>query len=205
MSAPAASGTTAPGPLRTARLLLRCWSRDDAPLLKQAVDESLPELQQWMPWAATEPSPLDSFAERIEKFRRAFVEGRDWTYGVFDAGETRVLGGAGLHARSEPGRLEIGYWIRSSETGKGLATEAAAALVERAFRLHGVEAVEVRCDARNAASAAVPRRLGFRHAATLAETDKAPDGGPRETLVWVLERPAAALARQAKNVGTGDP
>lgn len=190
MSRPAPPGAEVPGPIRTARLLLRCWSRDDASRLKEAVDESLPELRQWMPWAATEPSPLESFTGRIEKFRRAFVEGRDWTYGVFDAGETRVLGGAGLHARSEPGRLEIGYWIRSSETGKGLATEAAAALLGRAFRLHGVQAVEIRCDARNAASAAVPRRLGFRHLDTLAEPDKAPDGGPRETMVWVLERPA---------------
>jgi len=181
--------------VHTPRLLLRCWQHDDAPLLKEAVDESLPELRQWMPWAATEPSPLGSFVERIEKFRRAFVEGRDWTYGVFDAGGTRVIGGAGLHARSEPGRLEVGYWVRSTDTGKGLATEAAAALVERAFSLHGVGAVEIRCDARNAASAAVPRRLGFRLAATLAGDDTAPDGSPRDTMVWVLERPAAGALR----------
>jgi RimJ/RimL family protein N-acetyltransferase len=162
-------------------------------LLKEAVDDSLAELQRWMPWAATEPSPLQSFVERIGKFRRAFAEGRDWTYGVFDPAEARVLGGAGLHARSEPGRLEIGYWIRSGDTGRGLATEAASALVDRAFRLHGVEAVEIRCDARNEASAAVPRRLGFRHAATLVADDTAPDGSSRDTMVWVLDRPGAGV------------
>ena len=178
-----------PGPIRTPRLVLRCWQPGDAALLKEAVDDSLPALQRWMPWAATEPSPLQSFVERIGKFRRAFEAGQDWTYGVFDAGEARVLGGAGLHARTEPGRLEIGYWIRSGDTGQGLATEAAAALVERAFRLHGVEAVEIRCDARNLASAAVPRRLGFRHDATLEGEDTGPDCSPRDTLVWVLDRP----------------
>jgi len=187
---------TPPGPIRTRRLLLRCWRGEDATLLKEAVDDSLTELQRWMPWAATEPSPLQSFADRIAKFRRAFEEGRDWTYGVFDPGEARVLGGAGLHARSEPGRLEIGYWIRSGETGKGLATEVAAALADRAFRLHGVEAVEIRCDARNEASAAVPRRLGFRHAATLTGDETGSDGSPRDTLVWVLDSPGASAGAE---------
>lgn len=165
-------------------------------MLKDAVDSSLVELKRWMPWASTEPSPLQSFTERIEKFRRAFLEGRDWTYGVFDHGETRVLGGAGLHPRSEPGRLEIGYWIRSSDTGRGLASEAAAALGERAFHLHGVEAVEIRCDSRNVASAAVPHRLGYLHATTIEGADRSQDGEPRDTQVWVLERPAPAPRRQ---------
>lgn len=188
MSVVGSKGDPVPGPIRTPRLLLRCWRREDAALLKDAVDDSLPELQRWMPWAATEPSPLQSFVARIGKFRRAFDEGREWTYGVFDPEETQVLGGAGLHSRSEPGRLEIGYWIRSTATGQGLATEVAAALVERAFALHGVEAVEIRCDPRNDASAAVPRRLGFRHVVTLTGNDTGPDGSPRDTMVWVLER-----------------
>ena len=146
-----------PGPIRTAHLVIRCWEPGDAPMLKDAIDSSLPELRLWMPWAVTEPSPLESISERIAKFRRAFVEGRDWVYGIFDEGRTRVIGGTGLHPRTQPGRLEIGYWIRSYETGKGYATEAAAALMERAFREHGVSAVEIRCDPRNERSAAIPR------------------------------------------------
>lgn len=190
MSGGASRAVALPGPIRTARLLLRAWRQEDAVLLKEAVDHSLPELKRWMPWAASEPSPLESFIERIEKFRRAFEEGRDWTYGVLDPDGTRALGSAGLHARGEAGRLEIGYWIRSGETGKGLATEVAAALAERAFAFHGVEAVEIRCDPLNVASAAVPRRLGFRHAATLEANETSPDGRPRDTMVWVLDRPA---------------
>jgi RimJ/RimL family protein N-acetyltransferase len=190
MTAAAVGTAPAPGPIRTARLLIRCWEPGDAPLLKAAIDSSLAELSQWMPWASSEPSPLASITERIDKFRRAFTEGRDWTYGLLDAGESRVIGGAGLHPRTEPGRLEIGYWIRSSEAGKGYATEAAAALTARAFSLHGVDAVEIRCDPRNARSAAVPRRLGFRLEATLEGDAVAPDGSRRDTLVWLLEAPA---------------
>jgi len=194
-------GVVPPGPIRTGRLLLRAWRREDAALLKEAVDDSLIELKRWMPWAASEPSPLESFVERIEKFRRAFDEGRDWTYGVLDPDGTRALGSAGLHARGEPGRLEIGYWIRSGETGKGLATEVASALVRRAFDLHGVQAVEIRCDPLNVASAAVPRRLGFRHVATLEGNETTPGGSPRDTMVWVLERPEAGATLDATSTG----
>lgn len=182
----------APGPIRTERLVLRCWQRDDAPLVKEAIDSSLDELRQWMPWARSEPSPLESIAQRIEQFRRAFEEGRDWTYGILDAAESRVIGGSGLHPRTRPGRLEIGYWIRSSDTGQGFATEAAAALADRAFRLHGAEGVEIRCDPRNARSAAVPQRLGFVLEQTLVGDTTAPDGSVRDTQVWLLRAAGAA-------------
>jgi RimJ/RimL family protein N-acetyltransferase len=180
------------GAITTPRLLLRCWEPRDAPLLKDAIDSSLPELQQWMPWATSEPSPVGSLAERIGKFRRAFQSGHDWTYGIFDPGETLVLGGAGLHQRTEPGRLEIGYWIRSSAAGAGLATEAAAALVDVAFRVHHVEAVEIRCDLANERSAAVPRRLGFQHVETLVGDRHGRDGTLHDTMVWQLTAPLAA-------------
>jgi RimJ/RimL family protein N-acetyltransferase len=177
------------GPITTPRLLLRCWEPRDARLLKDAIDSSLPELQQWMPWATSEPSPVGALAERIGKFRRAFRSGQDWTYGVFDRSEAMVLGGAGLHRRTEPGRLEIGYWIRSSAAGSGFAGEATAALVDFAFRVHQVEAVEIRCDPRNERSAAVPRRLGFEHVATLAGDRPGRDGVARDTMVWQLTAP----------------
>ena len=182
----------APGPIRTERLVLRCWQRDDAPLVKDAIDSSLDELRLWMPWARSEPSPLESIVQRIEKFRRAFEEGRDWTYGILDAAESRVIGGSGLHPRTQPGRLEIGYWIRSSDTGRGFATEAAGALAGRAFHLHGAEGVEIRCDPRNARSAAVPQRLGFTLEQTLVGDTTAPDGSARDTQVWLLRAPRAA-------------
>ncbi|MFF1482503.1 GNAT family N-acetyltransferase [Streptomyces sp. NPDC058301] len=63
--------------------------------------------------------------------------------------------------RIGPGGLEIGYWIHPAWTGQGLATMAAAALLREAFRLPGVELVEIHQDEANKASGAVPRRLGF--------------------------------------------
>src|SRR5580704_17004080 len=44
---------------------------------------------------------------------------------------------------------------------RGLATAASAALVEAAFRLPGVDRIEIVHDELNVASAGVPRTLGF--------------------------------------------
>lgn len=175
-------------PIVTSRVLLRAWRPQDAPLLREAIAGSLAELQQWMPWAAAEPSPLPATQALLAKFRDDFVAARDWHYGVFTSDQARVLGGAGLHPRRGPGVLEIGYWIRTDATGQGLASEVARALTRVAFERHRVRHVEIRCDPRNERSAAVPQRLGFRHVATLFKDALTPQGAPRDTMVWVLDR-----------------
>jgi RimJ/RimL family protein N-acetyltransferase len=153
--------------ITTERLTLRCWDPRDASLLKDAVDSSLDELRPWMPWAHDEPKPLPEKIELVRRFRGQFDLGQDFVYGIFSHDEAQVVGGTGLHTRRGDEALEIGYWIRSTRTGQGLATEAAAALTRVAFELCGVDRVEIRVDPANARSAAIPRRLGFAEEATL--------------------------------------
>jgi RimJ/RimL family protein N-acetyltransferase len=150
----------------TPRLVLRCWDPRDAPLLKDAIDSSLDHLRAWMPWARHEPQTLAQKVELLREFRGQFDLGADSIYGIFDAGEERVLGGTGLHPRIGPGGLEIGYWIRADAAGRGFATESTAALTRVAFEVAGVERVEIRCAPENLASAAIPRKLGYSEEAT---------------------------------------
>ena len=145
----------------TPRLVLRCWDPRDAPLLKDAIDSSLDHLRPWMPWARHEPQTLAQKVELLREFRGQFDLGADSIYGIFDAGEGRVLGGTGLHPRIGTGGLEIGYWIRADAAGRGIATEATAALTRVAFELAGVERVEIHCALENHASAAIPRKLAY--------------------------------------------
>ncbi len=198
MTTPGADGRRAapPDAVRTKRLLLRCWEPSDAAALKAAIDSSLPELQRWVPWAIHEPSPVEALAERLAGMRDRFRSGEDWAYGIFDAGEMRVLGGTGLHARGGRDHLEIGYWVRTDVTGQGFATESAAAMCGAAFAYTAVARVEIHCDAHNLRSAAIPRRLGFRLDRTFPQP-AAREGGERQMQVWVMPRRAApeALAR----------
>lgn len=170
----------------TARLVLRSWDPGDAPALKRAVDESLDHLLPWMPWARDEPSPLPEVVARLTRFAAEFQRGEDWVYGIFSREDGRVLGGTGLHPRLEPGALEIGYWIHVGEVGRGFATEAAGALTRVGIEAHGARRVEIRCDPANAPSAAVPRKLGYRHVETLEGHDVTPEGEPRDTMRWVM-------------------
>ena len=173
--------------IETKRLVLRCWSPADAELLKEAVDASLDHLRPWMPWANEEPTDLDSRVALLREFRAKFDLGQEFIYGIFDAGESRVLGGTGLHMRSgSSDAREIGYWIHADHIGKGLATESTAALTNVAFVVDGVSRVEIRCDPANVRSAAVPAKLGFTHEATLRRAGIAGDGSPRNTMVWTL-------------------
>ena len=165
---------------------LRAWQPEHAPLLLEAIAASLPELQRWTPWVIPQPFEEAVLVERLTTFRAQFQEGSRFIYGLFERGAGRVLGQAGLYDRVGPGALEIGYWIRSDATGRGLARAATQALTGVAFETMHMQRVEVRCDPNNAPSAAIPRRLGF----TLREVLKLDPGsdehGARELQVWEL-------------------
>lgn len=185
--------------IETPRLVLRCWNPADAALLKEAVDSSVEHLRPWMPWAADDPQPLENRITLIRHWRSQFDRGEDFVVGVFDRAETMVLGGSGLHMRVGPRGMEIGYWIRASHINQGYATEVAAALTTVAFRVHGVDRVEIHCNPANVRSAAVPRKLGYTHEATLRRREPWADGQLGDLMVWTLfaaaypTSPAASL------------
>lgn len=170
----------------TPLLTLRCWEEADAPRQKQAIDESLEHLRPWMPWVAFQPETVAQKAERIRAWRQEFVERKNLYYGIFSPDETQVLGSCGMHLSDSPQMREIGYWVHVAHTRHGVASQAAAALTRVAFELGQLQAMEIRCDARNIASAAVPRKLGYQlFASELADSANAVNGRI-ETLVWLL-------------------
>ncbi|MBT9547248.1 MAG: GNAT family N-acetyltransferase [Candidatus Sericytochromatia bacterium] len=172
--------------IQSERLVIRCYSPADAPLLKQSVDQSLEQLKIWMPWALHEPTDLAAKVQRLRLMRSQFDLDQDYTMGAFDLTESVLIGGTGLHKRAEVGSLEIGYWVHSAYQNQGYATEITQALAQVAFEFHHVKRIEIRCDPDNLASAAVPRKLGFEHEATLKQRDTTPTGQIRDTMIWTL-------------------
>jgi RimJ/RimL family protein N-acetyltransferase len=170
----------------TPRLLLRCWQPTDGNLLQREINNNLDHLRPWLDWAEQEPEPLRNKIERLRRYRDEFVSHRDFFYGIFDRHGIRILGGAGLHPRIGSGAREIGYWISKAYTKRGFATESSAALTTVAFRIDGVERVEIHCDPENAASARVAEKLGFVHRETLFGNKLNPSGQPRDTMIWIM-------------------
>lgn len=178
-----------PGPayrIETARLLIRCWNPADAPLLKAAVDANLDHLRRWMPWIAGEPTDIQAKIDTLRYFRGRFDLNQDFVYGIFTPDETRVVGGTGLHTRLGHNAREIGYWIHHEFINQGMATEVSAALTRVAFEIDRVARVEIHCDPENLASAAVPRKLGYTHEATLRRRSQNSDGSPSDSMIWTL-------------------
>jgi len=172
--------------VETERLVVRCWSPGDAQRLKDAIDASLDHLREWMPWAYDEPEPLEEKANRLRLFRGRFDLDQDYVYGILFSDEAVVIGGTGLHTRVGEGAREIGYWIRADRVNQGYATEASAALTKVAFEIDGVQRVEIHCSPANKPSAAIPRKLGFTHEATLRRRALVREGLPGDSMLWTL-------------------
>lgn len=189
--------------IQTPRLVIRCWMPADAPLLADAVTASLEHLRPWMPWVHSEPEELETKVQRLRGFRARFDTDQDYVYAIFDPTESEVVGGTGLHPRVGDAALEIGYWTAARHAGRGYATEAAAALTRVAFEFNGVERMEIRCDPRNERSAAIPRKLGYTHEATLRARTRGADGARVDSMIWSMLRgeypdsPSAAAPLEA--------
>jgi RimJ/RimL family protein N-acetyltransferase len=141
-------------------------SADDCAPLAEAVNRSFEELRRWMPWAQSRATEA-SIAEFLEGSRQAWDDGREFGYAIResagpDPAPAGIIGACGLHLRSGPGVAEIGYWVRSDATGRGVATAAAQALTAAALDLPEISRIEIHCDADNRASRSIPPKVGFR-------------------------------------------
>ncbi len=162
---------------------MRRYREDDLDAIVQAVTDSADHLRPWLPWA--ENYSPESAAEFLDSSTRDWVNGIAYSYAITTTGA--LAGGIGLMARIGPGGLEIGYWVHQAFTRRGLATAAAAALVAQAFRLPGVDRLEIVHDELNVASAGVPRKLGFTEVGRRA-IDPPSAAGTGVGVVWRLVR-----------------
>ena len=64
---------------------------------------------------------------------------------------------------------EIGYWIRSDETGSGVATEATEALIEAGFEHLRLHKLTLRIAKGNRGSERIAEKLGFTREGVLRE------------------------------------
>ena len=140
---------------RTERLLLRPGFPEDAPALAAAIgDEKVARNLATVPW------PYSA------KDAEAFLTGpRDPLLPSFLVTERteaapRIVGGCGLSRRAS-GAVELGFWVGREHWGRGIATEAAAAVIDiaRTLRLPVIEAAHF---LDNPASGRVLEKLGFR-------------------------------------------
>ena len=195
------SGSRSPTTIETARLLLRPPKLDDAEAVIAAIEESRAELERWMEWAPSMRT-VDDARRWAQRVIDAWDDphGEDFTVGIFRREDGRYLGAAGYHrARWTVPAAEIGYWLRTSETGNGYMREAVTAMTRVAFGTLGLRRLVITCASTNTRSRRVAEAIGFHLEGTLRNDDRLPDGSLRDTLVFSLIDTDDAVRRCVDN------
>jgi len=151
-------------PIQTPRLTLRPFSPADLDDLYAY--QSRPEVARYLHWDARDRAQARAALEQQCRETRLEAEG-DWlTFAVVWRECGRVIGETGLKLASRRHRQgETGFVFNPDYQGRGLASEAAAAMLTLAFDGLGWHRVIGNCDARNHPSARLMERLGMRREA----------------------------------------
>jgi ribosomal-protein-serine acetyltransferase len=154
-------------PLVTERVVLEPIEPRHADALWQAKEASLDELRRWMAWAEQGRESHDGF---VHAAHERWGEG-EWVFAV--TVDALPIGTIGVD-RYQPmfSSAEVGYWLRSDMSGRGLMTEAAAAVVEYSFAELGIHRLELRAGVENYPSLRVAEKLGFRRGGLLRHASR---------------------------------
>jgi len=171
----------------TKRLTIRSFKIEDAPQLHEALVESIVELREYLwflPWLA-EKQTLASAEARCLAAKTNFSQRSDFAYLAFEKSSDHLVASVGLHRTdwSIP-KTEIGFWVRSSETGKGYATECVNELSNWALQKLCASRVELITSELNLGSRAVAEACGFHLENTIQDDLDWPDGETKNICIY---------------------
>lgn len=144
-------------PFATTRLRLRSFLPHDAPAF--AAYRSDPDVARYQSWA-TPYSLADAARLATEMRERADPVRGDWLQIAVDL-DGELVGDVAVGLDPSGRVATIGYTLAPRFQRRGLAVEAAGAVVDRLFAVAGVHRVDASIDGRNLPSSRVLQRLGF--------------------------------------------
>jgi ribosomal-protein-serine acetyltransferase len=146
--------------LTNGRIILRPQKQDDAEALAKAVQESVPALGRYLPWARPGYGVADAlmFIEGAIILRANEVS---YEFLITDAKTGSILGGCGLDRFDTANKTcNLGYWVKTDAQCQGTATEAAALLIKFGFEQLKLNRIEIIAEITNVASQRVAEKVG---------------------------------------------
>ena len=144
--------------LMDADIVLRPFQVEDSVQLHQAVRESLQELKPWMSWA-TEHYTEFTARDYIAITRARWQERTLFAFAITQNNE--LLGGCTLSSIHPIYHFcNVGYWVRTSKHGQGIAGRAAKLVIRFAFEHVGLVRAEIVIALDNMASRRVAEKIG---------------------------------------------
>jgi RimJ/RimL family protein N-acetyltransferase len=135
---------------------------DDVPAICDAVEESKAELRRWFWWAqGVEPMTLEDQHERTAAQIRAWVERIAFDFAIVDGRDGAFVGRCGINDIVwQPGFANLGYWVRTTRHGQGIAPAAVRQVARFGFEELELHRLELAIDVDNAASIRVAEKVG---------------------------------------------
>ena len=181
----------------TDRLVLRTWDALDLDEFMRVTNT--PAVMRWLGgvWPREDH---EAGLERIQGYQRDFGH----TLWLLEDRETgTLLGFCGLKRVNSPGAdaiagmAEVGWRLRESAWGKGIAKEAAIASLDLAFGRFGYDEVVAITVEGNQASQGLMRRLGMKRRRDMDYVDPRHVEELGSALVWLIDAAAWPDARAA--------
>jgi ribosomal-protein-serine acetyltransferase len=141
-------------------IVLRRQNPEWAGLLHEAAMASVAEVNPWLGWCHPGFSLCDSENWLREQLTE-WDEDRAYEFAIFDAGDNRFLGGAGINnVRRIHQMANLGYWVRSGETGRGIASAATRLAARFGLEQAGLQRIEIVIAVENMVSQRVAEKSG---------------------------------------------
>lgn len=138
---------------------IRPYRLEDSAVVYNAVRESMSELIPWMPWCHPNYS-IDESRTWLENQIPAFQQGKAFEFAIVSL-SGRYLGGCGLNQIDNINRrTNLGYWVRSSAAGHGVATAAVKLIRSWGFENTDLIRLEIVIAVENQASRRVAEKAG---------------------------------------------
>jgi ribosomal-protein-serine acetyltransferase len=141
-------------------LLLRTFCLDDAEAIYEAACESKPQLQPWLPWCHDKYAIADTI-EFLQRRAAAYQKEGEYAFAILDRPTGRFVGATGINQVDKAARrANLGYWLRTSATGRGYATRSTLIVARWAFEALELERIEIVVAVGNERSQRVAHRVG---------------------------------------------
>lgn len=181
-----------PLPIRTPRLLIRPKQPGDGAITAAAAAETWDDLHQWMSWAEHPGAVTPETVEiRARQMKASLPLEAIELIGIETATGTAVVW-CGLHDIDWQGRqCDTGCWVRKCAQRRGIATEAANAMVRYAFGALGMRRVGLTHSKGNEPSRSIAGKLGFSFEAIQPAGNTLPGGRHADRFCYAIFDTAA--------------
>ena len=122
---------------------LRRYRKGDAAELHTAIMASLAELKPWLPFAH-DAYAVQETKQWLKQQAKAWDQGTEFNFLIADPADGALLGGCGLNNIDTGNRTaNLGYWVRTSRSGRGVCPAATKLLARWGFEQMKLGRIEV--------------------------------------------------------------